>query len=150
MPGGGWPGTGRAAGSDETGQPPAGTLLSRVFGGESPRLQALLRLRTGELQMTHMKRKKKQSGYNTKSVKKREILSKMGGGAWYGRTHTISLSETQNNNLNPPLSYNGPILPNPHISVKRYPEKRGVFRVFSQSFFSASFLLVQWSADYAD
>jgi hypothetical protein len=42
MPTGHCPGTGPETGSDENGQKPARTLLFRIFGGESPRLWALL------------------------------------------------------------------------------------------------------------
>jgi hypothetical protein len=59
-----------------------------------------------------------------------------GGGASRIKSHTFTVSETENNNnLYPPVSFNETMIPDPHISVKRYPEKKGLFRVFSPIFF---------------
>jgi hypothetical protein len=55
----------------------------------------------------------------------------MGGGARYAKPPKTILSESLITNFNPPVCFNGPILPNPHNSVKRYTPKKGRFSPFS-------------------
>jgi hypothetical protein len=136
MPVGSGPKARPAADSDETGQPSARTLLFGIFGGKSPRLQALLPHReTGE-SVKGVKEKK--DGLDRARRADKRIPSKNGGGGLV-RPHrqNKSVRNAQKHFFPHPSFVNmGAILPDPHNSVKRYGEKRGVFRVFSMIFFS--------------
>jgi hypothetical protein len=82
-------------------------------------------------------RNKRQNREKRKERSLEIILPFQGGGASRTSRHKFSVSEIYNsNNLYPPVRFNETILSNPHISVKRYPEKRGIFRVFFMIFFA--------------
>ncbi|MDR1231539.1 MAG: hypothetical protein LBK61_09080, partial [Spirochaetaceae bacterium] len=100
-----------------------------------PRLRALLPHReTGE--SVKDVKEKKDGLDRARRADKRIPFKNGGGGLVRPHTQNKSVRNTQQHFFPHPSFVNmGAILPDPHIFVKRYPAKRGGFRVFSKDFF---------------